>query len=101
VSDPIDAIETMLAERNWTSRHLMAALGTTGKISEIMNRKRPLSIGMIRCLVFNYGMNAETMIKWYPTKQQPDEPVNVFVEVFKVRKPDAPASNLNTGESDG
>jgi HTH-type transcriptional regulator/antitoxin HigA len=98
VSDPIDAIETMLAERNWTSRHLMAALGTTGKISEIMNRKRPLSIGMIRCLVFNYGMNAETMIKWYSTEQQPEEPVNVFVEVFKVRKADELASNLNTGD---
>lgn len=29
------------------------------------------------------GMDAKTMIKWYPTKQQPEEPVNVFLEVFK------------------
>jgi HTH-type transcriptional regulator/antitoxin HigA len=80
---PIDAIEAMLARRGWTRRHLMAAFGSTGKISEIMNRKRPLSLGMIRVLVFNFGMDAKTMIQWYPTTQQPVEPRNVFLEVLK------------------
>lgn len=38
---------------------------------------------MIRCLVFNYGMDAEKMIKWYPTIMQPKEPVNVLLQSFR------------------
>jgi HTH-type transcriptional regulator/antitoxin HigA len=84
MGDPIDAIEAMLKARGWTRRHLMAAFGTTARISEIMNRKRPLSIGMIRCLVFNFGMDADVMIQWYPTERQPRQPANPFDVLLEV-----------------
>jgi len=83
MADPIDEIEKFLTRKGWTRRHLMAAFGTTARISEIMNRKRPLSISMIRVLVFNYGMDAEKMIQWYPTDMQPVEPGNVFLDVLR------------------
>jgi HTH-type transcriptional regulator / antitoxin HigA len=83
MSDPIDAIEEMLRQRGWQRRHLYPALGSTGKASEVMNRVRPLSLPMIRCLVINYGMDAATMIKWYPTKMQPVEPINMLMKVFR------------------
>lgn len=84
MSDPVDAIEKMLKERGWTRRHLIAVFATTARTSEIMNRKRPLTLSMIRCLVFNYGMNAEAMIEWYPTEQQPEFKETTFHAVSEV-----------------
>ena len=83
MADPIDAIEAMLARKGWSRRHLYPALGSSAKASEIMNRIRPLTLPMIRCLVFNYGMDAGTLIQWYPTKIQPAEPINMLMKTFK------------------
>lgn len=79
--DPIDAIEHMLKSRGWTRRHLIAAIGHTGRVSEIMNRKRPLTLGMIRVLVINFKMDAETLIQWYPTTQNSEPSVDVFEDI--------------------
>jgi hypothetical protein len=84
-NDPVDEIERLLERKGWTRRHLMAAFGTSARVSEVLNRKRPLSIGMIRVLVFNLGMDAEKMIQWYPTEMQPVEPENVFLDVLRDR----------------
>jgi HTH-type transcriptional regulator/antitoxin HigA len=83
MADPIDEIERFLKRKGWTRRHLMPAFGDRGRVSEIMNRKRPLSIGMIRVLVFNYGLDAEKMIQWYPTEMKPEKPVNTLAKAFK------------------
>lgn len=77
--DPVDAIEALLRERKWCRRHLLPVFGTSARISEVLNRKRPLTLGHIRVLVFNYGMDAETMIQWYPTEQQQEQRESVFV----------------------
>jgi HTH-type transcriptional regulator / antitoxin HigA len=76
--DPVDEIEKMLRERKWTRRHLLAVFGTSGRTSEVMNRRRPLTLNHIRCLVFNFNMDAELMIEWYPTDQQSDPPETTF-----------------------
>lgn len=81
--DPVTVIEAMLEKKGWSRRHLLPAMGTTARISEIMNRKRPLSLGMIRCLVFNYGMDADVLIKWYPTEQQPKERTASTLAAFR------------------
>lgn len=79
VSDPIEAIEKLMERRGWTRQHLMPAFGgLSSRMAEAMNRKRPLSLSQIRCLVFNYGLNAEVMIQWYPTEAQPLRPTDVF-----------------------
>lgn len=99
--DPIDAIEAMLAARGWSRRHLGPALGSSGRICDIMNRRRPLSVGMIRVLVINYGMDAKTMIRWYPTATQPVEPVNVFEEIARAAASPERLGNRSASPSDG
>ena len=49
--DPIEAIKFHLDQAGLTARQLESALGGAPKVSEVMNRKRPLSITMIRNLV--------------------------------------------------
>lgn len=82
MSDPITAINDMLRERGWERRHLLPAFGGSGsRMSDALNRKRPLSISTIRCLVFNYGMDAAAMIAWYPTEMQPVERLCIYEEI--------------------
>lgn len=83
MNDAIDAIEEMLKRKGWNRQHLYPALGNSAKASDIMNRIRPLTLPMIRCLVFNYGMDAEVLVKWYPTKTQPVEKINMLLKTFR------------------
>lgn len=85
--DPIDHIQKLLVDRGWKPRDLLPAFGgCRGRMSEALNRKRPLSLSQIRCLVFNYGMKAHDLIPWYPTTQQPEEPFNIFDVVPREKK---------------
>lgn len=82
-NDPIAKIEKMLHDRNWERRHLYPAMGSSARTSEILNRIRPLTLSMIRCLVFNYGMKAEDLISWYPTQMQPRERGSSLLKAFR------------------
>lgn len=84
MDDPITAIEQLMKVRGWDRRHLLPVFGTSARTSEVMSRKRPLSIAHIRCLVFNYGMDADVMIQWYPTDQQPIERETTFDAISSV-----------------
>ena len=81
--DPVTKIEEMLRKRNWERRHLYPAMGSSARTSEIMNRIRPLTLSMIRCLVINYGMKAEDLIPWYPTRMQPKERGITLMKAFR------------------
>lgn len=48
--DPIDAIKLRLEQRGLSRRYLLKIFGSSGRISEILNRKRPLSLEMMRRL---------------------------------------------------
>lgn len=48
--DPIDAIKLRMAQRGLSRRHLETILGSSGRVSEVLNRKRSLSIEMMRRL---------------------------------------------------
>ncbi len=88
MTDPIQAIEALMQNRGWTRRHLLPAFGgSRSHMCEALNRKRPLSLSQIRCLVFNYGLDAEVMIKWYPTTMQPHQPVDAFEVVRAIAEP--------------
>jgi len=39
--DPIQAIEYFMESRGWTRKDLEPSIGSRGRVSEIMNRKRP------------------------------------------------------------
>jgi HTH-type transcriptional regulator/antitoxin HigA len=65
--DPIDAIKFRMEQQGLTRRDLEAITGTRTRIAEILNRKRGLSIGMIRRLHERLGISADVLIR--PSKK--------------------------------
>jgi HTH-type transcriptional regulator/antitoxin HigA len=61
--DPIDAIKFRMQQRGVSRRELEALLGGKNRVSEVLNRKRPLTIGMIRRLHSRLDIPAESLIK--------------------------------------
>jgi HTH-type transcriptional regulator/antitoxin HigA len=64
--DPIEVIKFRMEQQGLTRRDLESIIGTRTRIAEIMNRKRSLSIGMIRRLHEQLGISAEVLIR--PTR---------------------------------
>ena len=48
--DPVEAIRFRMEQLGMTARDLEAFIGTSGRVSEVLNRKRKLSLSMIRRL---------------------------------------------------
>ena len=63
--DPIEAIEYHMESRGLTRRDLMPYIGTRARVWEILNRKRPLTLKMIRSLEAGLGIAAEILIQPY------------------------------------
>ena len=68
--DPVEAIKYFLESRGLTRRDLELYLGSRARVSEILNRKRPLSLEMIRRLNNGLGIPAEVLIQPYETLQK-------------------------------
>jgi len=64
--DPIEAIRFRMEQQGLTRKDLERVLGTRTRVSEILNRKRSLSIGMIRRLHAELGISADILIR--PTR---------------------------------
>ena len=67
--DPIDAIRFRLEQRGLSRSYLQKILGSSGRVSEIMNRKRPLSIEMMRRLHEELNIPADSFLRRPPTKR--------------------------------
>jgi HTH-type transcriptional regulator/antitoxin HigA len=61
--DPIEAIRFRMEQQGLTRRDLEGVIGTRTRIAEVLNRKRGLSIGMIRRLHDRLGIPAEVLIR--------------------------------------
>ena len=61
--DPIEAIKFRMEQQGLTRRDLEKIIGTRTRIAEVLNRKRGLSIGMIRRLHDQLGISAEVLIR--------------------------------------
>ena len=48
--DPVDAIKFRMQQQQLKKKDLVEYIGSASKVSEVLNRKRPLSIAMIRRL---------------------------------------------------
>lgn len=48
--DPISAIQFMMDQKGLTRRDLEPAIGSRGRVSEVLSRKRPLTLPMVRAL---------------------------------------------------
>ena len=64
--DPIEAIKFMMEQSQMSQNELAVLLGNKGNVSKILNRKRKLSLEMIRKLIENLNLPAEILIKDYP-----------------------------------
>lgn len=64
--DPLDALEYHLESRGLTRSDLEQYLGSRARVGEVMNRRRPLTIDMIRRLHQGLGIPAEILIQPYP-----------------------------------
>jgi HTH-type transcriptional regulator/antitoxin HigA len=65
-ADPIDSISYAMELRGLTQADLAALLGSRSRASEILNRKRPLTLEMARKLNEAWGIPAELLIRPYP-----------------------------------
>jgi HTH-type transcriptional regulator / antitoxin HigA len=63
--DPIDAITYYMESRGLSRRDLEPYLGSRARVAEVLNRKRPLSLDMIRRLHTGLGIGAEILIQPY------------------------------------
>src|SRR6266404_4260373 len=64
--DPIDAIKLRMEQRGLTRVDLQRLLGGSGRVSEILNRKRPLSVDMMRRLHRELDIPAESFMRSPP-----------------------------------
>ncbi|EMC8778982.1 ImmA/IrrE family metallo-endopeptidase [Providencia rettgeri] len=60
--DPIDAIWFRMHEKGLKQVDLVPYLGTRSRVSEILSRKRPLTVSMIKALSIGLGISTETLI---------------------------------------
>src|SRR5438034_11282162 len=63
--DPIDALRYHLESRGLSERHLERFLGNRATVKQILNRKRPLTMEMIRKLHHGLGISADLLIQPY------------------------------------
>lgn len=49
-ADPVDAIRFRMEQQGLTPRGLEPFIGPSGRVSEVLNRKRPLSLRMVKQL---------------------------------------------------
>jgi len=61
--DPIEAIKLRMQQRGLSRHDLERVLGSKSRVSEVLNRKRPLTIEMIRRLHGTLGIPAESLIQ--------------------------------------
>ncbi len=61
--DPVDSIEFVMDQQGLTRKDLEAYIGPAGRVSEVMNRKRPLSKEMIRKLHSGLGIPADILLR--------------------------------------
>ncbi len=60
--DPIDAILFRMHEKGLKQVDLVPYLGTRSRVSEILSRKRPLTVSMIKALSIGLGISTETLV---------------------------------------
>ncbi len=66
--DPIAAIVFMMEQKGVTRRDLEPAIGSRGRVSEVLNRKRPLTLPMVRALSALLGVPTDVLVQPYATR---------------------------------
>ena len=61
--DPVEAIKYHMEQSGMQARDLIPLIGSRNRVNDILNRKRPLTLAMIRRLHEQLGIPAESLIK--------------------------------------
>jgi HTH-type transcriptional regulator/antitoxin HigA len=69
--DPIEAILYRMACQGLSRKDLEKYIGSRSRVYEVLNRKRPLSLEMIRTVNIHLGIPADTLVRPYPTQMSP------------------------------
>ncbi len=67
--DPIDLIKSTMESNELKNKDLIGILGSKSKVSEVLNRKRRLSLNMIRKVSKTLKIPAELLIEKYELSQ--------------------------------
>jgi HTH-type transcriptional regulator / antitoxin HigA len=60
--DPVEAIKFRMEQSGLTIKDLEPIIGRANRVYEVLNRKRPLTLAMIRRLHRSLGIRAEVLI---------------------------------------
>lgn len=66
--DPIAAIEFMMEQKGLSRRDLEPAIGSRGRVSEVLTRKRPLTLPMVRELSALLQIPAAVLVQPYQVR---------------------------------
>jgi HTH-type transcriptional regulator / antitoxin HigA len=64
--DPIEAIKIRMEELDLKQKDLIGLIGGKSRVSEVLNRKKRLTVEMIRNLSARLGLSLECLVADYP-----------------------------------
>ncbi|MDO8261802.1 MAG: transcriptional regulator [Gallionella sp.] len=67
--DPIEFINHVMESRGLTRKDMEPYIGARGRVADILNRTRPLTLEMIRRLAVNLKLPAEVLVKPYQLRR--------------------------------
>ncbi|MDP2809576.1 MAG: helix-turn-helix domain-containing protein [Rhodocyclaceae bacterium] len=71
--DPVDFLNHVMEAQGMTRKDMEPYIGPRGRVSDILNRTRPLTLEMIRRLSEGLNLPAEVLIKPYPIREHTEE----------------------------
>ena len=71
--DPIEFLDHVMESRGLTRKDLEAYIGPRGRVADIRNRTRPLTLEMIRRLADGLRLPAEVLIQPYRLRRETGE----------------------------
>jgi len=80
--DPIEAIEYYMESRGLSRMDLEPYIGGRGRVSEILNRRRPLTLRMIRNLEAGLGIPAAILVQEYELREEDEHKAKSPVTVL-------------------
>lgn len=60
--DPIEALRFRMEQEGLTRKDLEPLIGSRARVSEVLNRRRPLTLAMIRRLKTGLGISADVLV---------------------------------------
>ena len=68
--DPIEFIKHIMESRGLTRKDMEPYIGARGRVADILNRTRPLTLEMIRRLADHLKLPVEVLVRPYPLRRE-------------------------------